>query len=351
MAGTLSSSDVTTVYQTGYGVGAGTGANREDLSPVVFNIDRWDTPIFTMAKKGVATHTTHEWIEYALRSTSIAGAAEGAGFDEQARPNPRRKSTNTHIFRADTEISNTEQAVDSVGALGKYRTGVVDALKEIRRNFERKAMSAAAASTTGGTGAARLMKTLQDFIQVHAYHADDAATLGGGADTGSGHILLETSFVRVIQNVYQDGGNPRDVIVSPAAKVQIAQWGASNTFGNSRVIAAADNTLDANVDFYNAPVGGLMRIHTNWLCPTGTSGTADAGVASADGKGSVFFLDMKRISADFLRRPRHIPIATNADSTRGIVLMEACLMVANGGDSSDSTGGHGRFYGVANVGS
>jgi hypothetical protein len=53
--------------------------NREDLTDVIYRISPTQTPFVSLAAKGKATNTTHEWQTQDLAAASAgAGAAEGA---------------------------------------------------------------------------------------------------------------------------------------------------------------------------------------------------------------------------------------------------------------------------------
>ena len=116
-----------------YGFTPGSGVNREDLLDMIHNIDPWDTPLFSMSPKSKAYHVYHEWPEDTLNATSTAGAVEGADFNLGTNTKPERKVNWCQIFRADTQITNTQLSVNPAGIADTYRYQISKSLKEIKR--------------------------------------------------------------------------------------------------------------------------------------------------------------------------------------------------------------------------
>lgn len=314
-----------------WGFKAGTGVNREDLMDAIHNIDPWDTPLFTAAPKTKAYHVYHEWPEDTLSATSTAGVAEAADFSVSATTIPTRKVNQTQIFRKDILVSNTQLVVNPAGIADMYRYEVTKGLKEIKRNVEVAAFRASGAGLTGTTasGSARRMKSLSDFITTNAWHADTGA-IGGTGGTGASAAITEAKFNNVLQATYENGGNPMDVYVSPQIKQVISTFTGAN---NQRGIISADaKTVIDTIDIFVSDFGP-QYIHLDRWVPSGTGST------DTSGSGHMFWLDRTRCKFAFLRTPKHVPIASNGDSVRGIVLSELTMELMN-------EKGHARVYGV-----
>jgi len=317
----------------GYGFAPGTGVNREDLVDMIHNIDPWDTPLFTTSPKTKAYHVYHEWPEDTLAATSTAGAIEGADFGAAALSTPDRHLNITQIFRKDVAVSLTQLEVNPAGISDMYRYQVGLGVREIKRNVEVRAFSAPGGSATGASGTARVMKSLADFMTTNSYGAGNTAIGGTGTAAGDSALpLTETEMNGILQQIYEDGGNPMDVYVSPPVKRVISQF---ITASDSRRYAVDQTSklMVGSIMVYDSDFG-MQYIHLDRWVPTG------AGSATNDG--TVFFIDRTRCRFAFLRNPRHTPVASIGDSVRGMVLTEITVELIN-------EKGHGYIFGVSNT--
>jgi hypothetical protein len=324
----------TTINQTyTYGFKPGTGVNREDLVDMIHNIDPWDTPMFTMSPKTKAYHAYHEWPEDTLQSTTTAGTLEGASFSVSTQTVPTRVVNQTQIFRRDILVSNTQLVVNPAGISDTYRYQITKALKEIKRNVEARLFAVSGGGLTGQTATtARIFKNLSDFITSVKNHPNMTA-IGQTGVTASGGSITEGAFNGTLQLCYENGGTPMDVYCSPPVKRVISAFTGGGP-GQRGVIAATDRTVVFSVDIYISDFG-TQYIHVDRWVPTGI------GAGDTDSAGHVFFIDRTRARIAFLRTPKHIPIASDGDAVRGIVLTELTLELLN-------QKGHGRLYGVKN---
>lgn len=322
-------------YTYTYGFTPGDGVNREDLVDMIHNIDPWDTPLFSMSPKTKAYHVYHEWPEDTLQATSTAGALEGADFSAGTLNVPTRHVNWTQIFRKDIQVTNTQQEVNPAGISDMYRYQITAGIREVKRNIEARLLSYSG-TATGATNTARIMKSLADFMADstaggNAWRAGDTG-IGGAGVTNVATSLDEASFNGILQKIYESGGNPMDVYVSPPVKRVISQFtGASD--GRRYVIDQADKTMVGSINVYDSDFG-MQYIHLDRWVPTGTG--------SAKTQGKVFFIDRTRCRIAFLRTPRHVPVASVGDSIRGMVLTELTLELIN-------QKGHGMIYGVKNT--
>jgi hypothetical protein len=316
-----------------WGFKAGTGVNREDLMDAIHNIDPWDTPLFTAAPKTKAYHVYHEWPEDTLTATSSAGVHEGSDFDLQSTTTPTRKVNVTQIFRKDVQVSNTQLVVNPAGISDMYRYEVTKGLKEIKRNVEVAAFRrASTAFVTGASGTARIMKSVSDFLSTNAYQINSAGVGGAGTTTGNVSAISATRVNKLLQAVYEDGGNPMDVYCAPATKLSLSTFTGAN--GQRSVITAEDSTVVATMDVYVSDFGP-QYIHLDRWIPTGTASTEAGGT-------HLYFIDRTKCKFAFLRTPKHVPIASIGDSVRGIVISELTLELMN-------EKGHGMLYGFREI--
>jgi hypothetical protein len=335
------------------GFGPGTGANREDLLDVMYNVDPQMTPFVTQiagVKTGYAS--THEWVEDTLPVALTTGHEQGADFSEEVLTIPQRRQNYMQIFRWDMKVALSQIAVRTAGVPGDndYEYEVVKSLKAIRIALEKKCFAASGASTTGEPatgGSATLMKTLCDFIALtggsptgHAYSATDTAIGGPGGTAGvpvTG-TTGEAIFNGLLEKIYTSAdAEPADVMLSPNTKRAFSTYtGVANA---RHVIALKEQKVYNAVDYYDSDFGTL-RFWSNKFVPQAALTAASAGTVDG-GVSGYFVLDRRYVDIVHLRnrRPRHYPLAAAGDAVRGYVACESTLKVA-------TQIAHGRVYGI-----
>ena len=311
-----------TTYLQGFA--AGTGGNREDLIDLIVNVDPHDTPFLTTHPKTVARHVYHEWLTDALAGTSTTGAVEGASHEGVAQAVRARVANWTQIFRKDFDVTGSQRAVDPAAVTDEYAYQTGKALKEIARNIETTVFSAVTTATA--STAARAMKTLVSFITTEAHHPEAAAIGGDGTSTASARIIEETQFNGMLDEIFQNGGNPDVVYVNSKGKRQISAFTTSTI--TSRNIAMADRRLVNSIDIYESDFG-LIQITLDRFIPVGTSTATAATASNVDLGGRAFFLERGLCRLAFLRPIKHVPLPPGGDSARGMVLGELTLEVGN----------------------
>lgn len=286
-------------YDFGFGTG---GKNREDLLDIIVNIAPWETPLFSAAPKTTARHTTHEWIEDTLANATAwaGGAAEGADFSGNTLLTRSRLSNWTMIFRKDVTVSETQRAVNPAGIKDEYAYQMSIAMKEIGRSIEYRLFATGASATA--SGAARVMKVLDDFISTN---------------TASGSAMDKTLLDSLIEKCFIAGGIPDRVYCHPNTKSKFAaNLGGASTV-NYRNIAASDARVVGNIDVYISNFGVINLVPDRFI-PT-------AGATT--GYGRFWLIEQPKVRVAFLRPIKHVPLPPNGDSVRGMILGELTLEV------------------------
>lgn len=311
-------------YLFGFGVGdTATTQNKQDVLDMVVNIDPYDTPFTTSAPKTKASFTTHEWIQDTLAAAVTGGAAEGADFGTPDISARTRVTNITQIFRKDLRVSNTQRAVSPYGIRDEYAYQVMKATREIARNIE-LSMFTNQTTATGTTAAGRIMKTIPGFLTTNSPYSRGTALGNASANgTSTGYPIYEGDFNAMLELIYTQGGNPDSVYVSPGVKRYMSKYGgaasglSANYLELRRNIGAAERRLVRAINVYESDFGVIQIVLDRWV----PQATATAS-ATEDVSGRMFFLERSRHRLAFLRPMRHIPLAPNGDSTRGIVLGE-----------------------------
>lgn len=316
-------------YWTTYDVGTGVGSSiREDLLDLITNIDPWDTPFFSSAPKTQSKHVLHEWLVDSLAATSTAGAVEGDDFSgSTALVNRGRLNNLQHIFRKDIAVSDTLQALNPAGLRDEYEYQVMKALREIARNIEATIFRVGAAASATGveSSGARVMAGLRGFITATATTGNVSAVNGA---------ITTAHVINLHQQVYQLGGNPDTLYVSPGVKRAFTANVIASSAQNVRNIAAVDKKAIQNIDVFESDFG-LLAVVPDRFMPQ-TTATATASAASA------WLIERSKARISFLRPIKHVPIGKGGDSTRGFVRGELTLEVLH-------PSAHGCLFGVTDV--
>jgi len=94
-----------------------TASNREDLTDILSILAPEETPIVSLAPKSRATNVLHEWTVDSLAAPSASGVLEGADVTSFTDKFAARARIGNYVqkFRRDYQVSDLQQAVESVG--------------------------------------------------------------------------------------------------------------------------------------------------------------------------------------------------------------------------------------------
>ncbi len=270
--------------------------NREDLMDVVTNISPTETPMFSGFKKVKASATYVEWMTESLTSAASNAQIEGADYSFTTPTARTRDGNYTQILEKTLEISGTQEVIDKAGVDSEYAHRMKNALKEIARDAEYAIVNGT--GNSGASGTARELKGVVSFI---------TTTVETGSGTGT-QALTETMYNDLLQDVYDQGGNPDTTYANGWQKRKISSFSTPST----RNIDAEDKKLVASVDVYESDFG-LQTIVLDRYMPT------DKIVA----------LEKDKWAVAVLRPFKSEEVAKVADSLRGAVVGEISLVSYN----------------------
>ena len=93
----------------------GAQANREDLSDAIYNIDPFDTPIFSAIGKRNVKSKQFDWQTESLPAANTTADEEGYQLSRAASTPTVRVSNVTQINHRDATVTSTQQAMDPAG--------------------------------------------------------------------------------------------------------------------------------------------------------------------------------------------------------------------------------------------
>lgn len=293
---------------------------REELSDTISNIAPYETPFYSMTKKGKCTTRSPEWLEDTLAAANhdnkvVEGTADPAN-DTTAQP--ARKKNYVQLMDKIVEVSTTAQAVQTAGRDNDLKYQMAKKGKELKTDIEKRITGNYAsvignASTAGETaGAEAFIATNGSRGASGVAHGYNSGTgIVDAAEDGTQRAFTETLLKDVVREVWTAGGEPSIVMVGPFNKQKasaftgIATQYRENTGTRHAIILGA-------ADVYVSDFGELR------IVPSRISRDRTALV-----------LDPKTWGVDFLQPMKQEPLAKTGHADRRMLSCELTLKCMN----------------------
>ncbi len=292
---------------------------REDLTDVIYDISPTDTPIMSSIGKTKATSVFHEWQTDALAAATTSNAlVEGASATEATLSPTVRLGNYTQIVGKTVMVSGTLLASDLAGRKSEMAYQLAKASAEIKRDIE-TIITANQGQTAGTSGsAARKMGSLLSYIKSNT-NVSAGTTAGGDPTTigvstrtdGTTRTFTETILKDVIKQVFESGGTPSVLMVSPALKQTVSAF-TGLAAQRYQVPTSGQATILAGADLYQSDFGVLQIVPNRFMR------TRDALV-----------LDPEYAALAYLRPFQTNDIAKVGDAEKKQILAELTLEVRN----------------------
>lgn len=314
------------------------GAVNEDLMQKIWDISRIPLPFTDAIGSGSTGNRVTGWIVDKLATPSTTNAQiDGADITgNQAVPPQARYGNHCQILTKVVRVSSRNQNNDSVDSIGRLATQVMKRQQELRRDIEATAISANPA-VVGTESVAPQMCGLANWIL-----GTGAARAAGGVDptftvatqlmgqyTGgtSARALTETLVRSTMQAVYQRGGDPTMMMMTPN---MVAKWSAYCFTSSARIATLTSETTQSQTasvakgainvfvtDF------GVLRIVANRVQSTYDPATP-AGTRADE---IVFLLDPEYMEMAYLSNVQTKELATNGLSDNQLMFADTTLRV------------------------
>lgn len=285
--------NVTGTYKTYDQVG-----KKEDVEDIIYDISPTLTPFTSSIGSSSASATLHQWQEDELAAVGTNAAVEGADAGNSSVDTTTLKTNNTQIFSKVVQVSGTGEAVDKYGRSSELAYQIAKKGKEIRRDIEHAFVGALQAGTAGNGTTARQLKSAQNQI--------DSSTT---STAGSNRAFTETLLLGVLQDVYEAGGDPNQIQVTPSHSVTVANFAASS--GRERDFGTGSKLVNV-VDVYVSPFGECSVVPNRFLQAN-----------------TCLVLDTEYWSRAVLRPMQTINLAKTGDSEKRQMLSELTLVCEN----------------------
>ena len=286
--------------------------NREDLTDMIYNISPTDTPFMTLASRGVAYNTLHEWQTDSLATAADNAAVEGDGASGSAITATTRLNNRTQISQKTIVTSGTQNAIRTAGRDREQAYQKAKAMSELKRDME-VALTGNYTAVTGDATTARHLRSLESWYTTNTSRGTNGANgsstqAATDATTAGIRALTESLLKTVLQSVYTNGGDPDVLMVGPFNKQAVSGFaGNATAFRDS-----SEQKLFAGVDVYVSDFGELKVI------PNRFSRARTAHV-----------LDTKYWAVSYLRDFMINPLAKTGDSEQEQLLVEYTLEARN----------------------
>lgn len=274
--------------------------NREDLTDTIYRISPTATPFISLAAKGKASNTLHEWQTQDLAAASTSNAqAEGDNASAKTVTPTVRLNNRTQISTKTVVVSGTQQAMNPAGRKDELAYQLSLAALELRRDMESSATQLDVTAT-----APRQSRGLVGWV------VDNVDRNGGtlasytantGRTKGTAVAFTEARLKSVLQKIFTAGGEADSILLPPAAKQTFSTFTGNAT----RFDKSEDAKLYASVDVYVSDFGELKAIPSRFQ---------DAN--------DVFILQSDKWAISYLRPFQTIELAQTGDAMQRELVVE-----------------------------
>ena len=253
-------------------------SNREDLTDVLSILAPEETPILSSLNKQKANATFVEWTVDSLSDPVTAGIREGADVSTFTDKFAGRARLGNYVqkFRRDFQVSDLQEAVDSVGP-AKIAQAEAKSIRELKRDIEATLASANDRAVEDGSSTAYALRGLGDWLDsagpsdVPAGFRTPAASIYTAAEAGTTEFG-EEALNDIITSIFEQTGSTNDLML-------IADTGLRRVISDfARTSGSSDNSvrnvnfdggsgqITLRVDMYESDHGMVSIVNGNPSC-------------------------------------------------------------------------------------
>lgn len=293
----------------------------EDIADVISDISPTDTPVHSMARKGTASATYHQWQTDALAAAAANRQIEGDEASFTTATPTTMLANRTQISRKTLIVSRTADRVRKYGRRKETARLLVKYGKELKRDIEFQHVRNQA-SSAGGSGTARSAASLESMISGNVTHNSTAGTTPGyaGGDwsaptdgTGSA-TLTEAMLKTALTQTWVDGGDASIIMCNAGPKADMAAFSGTAKFAGNYVNQGrtTQGVVVGGVDLYISDFGEHKVVLNRYM------------------RDSVLFcLDPDHIECAWLDKIMPEELAKTGDATKYMLICEYTFVVNN----------------------
>lgn len=302
--------------------------NREDLSNSIYNIDPFDTPVMSMAKRRNVKNRSFDWQIENLPTVNTSNAQQEGWDNSNSRDagKPTNRLTNvTQISKRDATVSGSQQESDPAGKPGgEMARQLAMASKVLKSDME--AIMCSRQAQVAGDDVGPVARQTEAIAHQIARGADRSSVQGAavvgyktglpttatGAFTavaaGNQVALTESGLGDAMQQAYTMGGQPSVFLLPPAVRRTVSTFDGRN----SSQVQVGRTEVVATVDVVATDFGRVKVMPSRWL-PT------EMGL----------LLDPNYLAVAFFRNFRQFEMAKIGDADTRVILAEWGVEVRN----------------------
>jgi hypothetical protein len=302
-------------------------ANREDLSNAIYNIDPFDTPVMSAARRRNVKNRIFDWQTEFL--PTVAPAYPTAGYNAQfegfqlsnslSQPTVRQNNI-TQISERDATVSGTQEEVDAAGKASEMAHQMAMVAKVLKSDIEVAACSRQprTQNTSEGDATARVTEGISHWLAratnkaaavngaiapgtvtagVPVNYYDAFAAVAGGSQVS----LTEQMLGDAMQLAYTNGASPTLWVLPPGPKRTASAFVGRST---TQVLVGKTEVV-STVDVFATDFGRVKAIPSRWI-PTDVS----------------LLLDPDYIAIAFFRSFRQYLMARVGDAETRMIVVE-----------------------------
>lgn len=296
--------------------------DREDLEDFVYSISPTETPFMSNVEKMKATNDLHEWQRYALAAAIATNAQiEGDDFANTTVTPTTRLSNSAQLAWYAFGVSGTQQAMDHAGVKDEMAYQLVNYTKRLKRDMESQ-ITQNKASSTGGTGTARVSGSLESWMSTNWTTTSSATSAASPGFSTTGVVaptdatttvtVTEALVKAVMRQCYTEGGDPNTLMVGPFQKTKVAGFAGISSTQFQTQTKGEQATIVAGADTY---VGDF---NTFKIVPNRFSRER-----------TILVLDLEYWGIAYLRKFQKEKLAKTGDADRMAILSEYTLVGKN----------------------
>jgi hypothetical protein len=307
---------------------------REDIMDQIWLLQYEALPFSDIIGRGTHTNRKAEFVTDELAAASTANAVvEGADIVQNDTKIGTRLGNYTQIAVKAVAITDTAEAADSVGAMGRMMSQIKNRQKELRQDVEAQMLSNQASVAGDANTVAGISAGLGAQIKTHI--SLGATGAAGGYNTTTGLFVATTpgtkraiseSVVRdLLQGVYENGGKTTVAMGRPAVIRLMSEYLFT---GTARVATLQSNkeqkgdgqalTAYGSVNVFVTDFGQTIELRDNPFQPV-----------EAAGQSTLYLLDPTKIKQSLMRGYQVEDLAKNGLSDRKMMSVQYSLLVLN----------------------
>jgi len=258
-------------------------SNREDLTDVLTILAPEETPILSSANKQKANATFVEWTVDSLAAPVTTGIREGADVSSFTDKFSGRARLGNYIqkFRRDYQVSDLQEAVDSVGP-AKIAQAEAKAIRELKRDIEATVSGTQDRAVENGTDTAYALRGLGDWIDsagpsdVPAAFRTPAASIADVTDDE----FAESELNGLITSIFSVTGSANNLmlVADTALRNDISDFarigGVSGDSVRNVNYDGNSGSIKLSVDLYQSDHGVVSVVNANPDCAPAQAGQA-----------------------------------------------------------------------------